>query len=271
MYVLEMFPYPSGNIHMGHVRNYTMGDVLARFRKAQGHDVIHPMGWDAFGLPAENAAKERGIHPKGWTYDNIANMRDQLKSMNLSLDWDREFATCDPEYQTQQQKIFLKFLENGIAERRLSYVNWDPVEDTVLANEQVIDGKGWRSGAPVERRELTQWFFRITDFAEELLDGLQTLDGWPEKVRTMQENWIGKSSGLHARFDLGANDSGFDHVDIYTTRPDTLFGASFVGISPGHPIAKNLWARMTKWPPSYATASKQEPAKRPSNRLKKKA
>ena len=239
-FVLEMFPYPSGNIHMGHVRNYTMGDVLARFRKAQGHDVLHPMGWDAFGLPAENAAKERGIHPKGWTYDNIANMRDQLKSMNLSLDWDREFATCDPAYQTQQQKIFLKFLDHGIAERRLSYVNWDPVEETVLANEQVIDGKGWRSGASVERRELTQWFFKITDFAEELLDGLKSLDGWPEKVRIMQENWIGKSSGLHARFALGANDDDFAHIDIYTTRPDTLYGASFVGISPGHPIAKKL-------------------------------
>ena len=239
-YILEMFPYPSGNIHMGHVRNYTMGDVLARFRKAQGHDVLHPMGWDAFGLPAENAAKERGIHPKGWTYDNIANMRDQLKSMNLSLDWDREFATCDPAYQTQQQKIFLKFLDHGIAERRLSYVNWDPVEETVLANEQVIDGKGWRSGASVERRELTQWFFKITDFAEELLDGLKSLDGWPEKVRIMQENWIGKSSGLHARFALGANEHDFAHIDIYTTRPDTLYGASFVGISPGHPIAKKL-------------------------------
>lgn len=245
-YILEMFPYPSGNIHMGHVRNYTMGDVLARFRRAQGDDVLHPMGWDAFGLPAENAARERGIHPKGWTYDNISNMRDQLKSMNLSLDWDREFATCDPAYQKQQQKLFQILLEHGIAERRKSFVNWDPVEQSVLANEQVIDGKGWRSGAPVERRELTQWFFRITDFAEDLLEGIKTLDKWPDKVRLMQENWIGKSSGLQATFSLRENVYKFDTIDIYTTRPDTLYGASFVGLAPNHPIARSLAASDSK-------------------------
>src|SRR5881398_54981 len=201
-YVLEMFPYPSGRIHMGHVRNYTMGDVLARFMRARGYNVLHPMGWDAFGLPAENAAMERKVAPKAWTYDNIAAMKKQLKSIGLSLDWSREFATCDPSYYKHQQKLFLDFLRDGLAEREKRKVNWDPVDMTVLANEQVIEGRGWRSGADVERRKLSQWFLRITDFAEDLLDGLETLDDWPEKVRVMQENWIGKSRGLQFRFRL---------------------------------------------------------------------
>ncbi|KGM87697.1 leucyl-tRNA synthetase [Roseovarius mucosus DSM 17069] len=239
-YVLEMFPYPSGRIHMGHVRNYTMGDVVARYKIATGHNVLHPMGWDAFGMPAENAAMASGGHPKDWTYANIADMRAQMKPLGLSIDWSREFATCDPEYYGQQQALFLDFLEHGLVYRKNAVVNWDPVDMTVLANEQVIDGKGWRSGAEVERRELTQWFFRISDHAEELLEALDGLDNWPAKVRLMQENWIGKSRGLQFAFGLIDGPEGHDRVEVYTTRPDTLMGASFVGISPDHPLAKTL-------------------------------
>ena len=243
-YVLEMFPYPSGRIHMGHVRNYAMGDVVARYRRAQGHSVLHPMGWDAFGMPAENAAMERGVHPKGWTYDNIAAMREQLKALGLSIDWSREFATCDPEYYGQQQAWFLKLLERGLVYRKEATVNWDPVDMTVLANEQVIDGRGWRSGAVVEKKKLTQWFLRITDYADDLIEGLSTLDRWPDKVRTMQENWIGRSTGLRFSFDFaGAPPSGFEAgLEVYTTRPDTLFGAAFVGIAPDHPLAEQMGA-----------------------------
>ncbi len=240
-YVLEMFPYPSGAIHMGHARNYVMGDVVARFKRAKGFNVLHPMGWDAFGMPAENAAIERGIHPKGWTYENIAAMRSQLKLLGLSIDWEREFATCDPEYYGKQQKWFLELLARGLVYRKESVVNWDPVDNTVLANEQVVDGLGWRSGAPVEKRKLTQWFLRITDYADQLLEGLTTLDRWPDKVRLMQENWIGKSQGLRLKFPMaGAAPDGSDHIEVYTTRPDTLFGASFVGLAPDHPLAEAL-------------------------------
>jgi len=241
-YVLEMFPYPSGRIHMGHVRNYTMGDVVARYKIATGHNVLHPMGWDAFGMPAENAAMASGGHPKDWTYANIETMRAQMKPLGLSIDWSREFATCDPEYYGQQQALFLDFLDHGLVYRKNAVVNWDPVDMTVLANEQVIDGKGWRSGADVERRELTQWFFRISDFAEELLGALDTLDNWPAKVRLMQENWIGKSRGLQFAFGLIDGLEGHDRIEVYTTRPDTLMGASFIGISPDHPLAKRLEA-----------------------------
>jgi len=236
-YVLEMFPYPSGRIHMGHVRNYTMGDVVARYKMATGHNVLHPMGWDAFGLPAENAAMASGVHPGEWTYQNIADMKAQMKPMGWSLDWTREFATCDPEYYAQQQSMFLDFMEKGLVYRKNAVVNWDPVDLTVLANEQVIDGKGWRSGAEVERRELTQWFFKISDFSKELLDAIDGLDNWPAKVKLMQTNWIGKSRGL--QFSFERTDKG-DPITVYTTRPDTLMGASFVGISPDHPIAKQL-------------------------------
>jgi leucyl-tRNA synthetase len=243
-YVLEMFPYPSGRIHMGHVRNYAMGDVVARYKRAKGFSVLHPMGWDAFGLPAENAAMERKVHPKAWTYDNIAAMRDQLKSIGLSLDWSREIATCDPEYYAQQQRLFLDFLKAGLAYRRKSKVNWDPVDHTVLANEQVIDGRGWRSGALVEQRELTQWFFKITDFSDSLLGALDELPRWPEKVRTMQKNWIGRSEGLLIRWevarDAGHGGSPATEIEVYTTRPDTLFGASFLALSPDHPTALAL-------------------------------
>ena len=239
-YVLEMFPYPSGRIHMGHVRNYTMGDVVARYKIAGGHNVLHPMGWDAFGMPAENAAMASGGHPKDWTYGNIATMREQMKPLGLSIDWSREFATCDPEYYGQQQALFLDFLENGLVYRREAVVNWDPVDMTVLANEQVENGRGWRSGAEVERRELTQWFFRISDFAGELLEALDGLDDWPAKVRTMQENWIGRSRGLQFAFGLGDGPEGHDRIEVYTTRPDTLMGASFIGISPDHPLARQL-------------------------------
>jgi len=243
-YVLEMFPYPSGRIHMGHVRNYAMGDVVARYKRAQGFNVLHPMGWDAFGMPAENAAMERGVHPKGWTYDNIAAMREQLKALGLSVDWSREFATCDPEYYGKQQAWFLRLLRRGLVYRKEASVNWDPVDMTVLANEQVIDGKGWRSGATVEKRKLTQWFLRITDYADALIDGLKTLDRWPEKVRIMQENWIGRSKGLRFTFKFdGKAPAGHDAgLEVYTTRPDTLFGASFVGIAPEHPLAEQLAA-----------------------------
>jgi leucyl-tRNA synthetase len=237
-YVLEMFPYPSGRIHIGHVRNYTMGDVIARYKLSTGHNVLHPMGWDAFGMPAENAAMQEGGHPKEWTYNNIAVMRSQMKPLGLSIDWSREFATCDPQYYGQQQAMFIDFLEAGLVYRKNAVVNWDPVDMTVLANEQVIEGKGWRSGAPVERRELTQWFFRISDFAGELLDAIDGLDDWPEKVKLMQRNWIGKSRGLQFSFGLIDGPHGHDRVEVYTTRPDTLMGASFVGISPDHPLAK---------------------------------
>ncbi|WP_322882944.1 leucine--tRNA ligase [Sinorhizobium medicae] len=244
-YVLEMFPYPSGRIHMGHVRNYTMGDVVARYKRARGFNVLHPMGWDAFGMPAENAAMERGVHPASWTYQNIASMKAQLKVMGLSLDWSREFATCDPEYYQRQQHLFLDFLEKGLVYRKQSKVNWDPVDNTVLANEQVIDGRGWRSGALVEQRELTQWFFRITDFSQDLLDSLDTLDEWPEKVRLMQKNWIGRSEGLSVRWELDpATVPGEEkELTVYTTRPDTLFGASFLAISADHPLAREAAAK----------------------------
>ena len=241
-YVLEMFPYPSGRIHMGHVRNYTMGDVVARYKRARGFNVLHPMGWDAFGMPAENAAMERGVHPAEWTYQNIAAMKAQLQRMGLSLDWDRELATCDPEYYAQQQALFLDMLEAGFVARRSSIVNWDPVDQTVLANEQVIDGKGWRSGAPVERRELVQWVFRISEMADELLAAIDGLKDWPEKVRLMQANWIGRSRGLQFAFETIGAPAGFERIEVYTTRPDTLLGASFVAISPDHPLARALEA-----------------------------
>ncbi|MDB5377952.1 MAG: leucine--tRNA ligase, partial [Rubritepida sp.] len=263
-YVLEMFPYPSGKIHMGHVRNYTLGDVVARYKRARGHLVMHPMGWDAFGLPAENAARERGTHPAAWTYANIANMRTELKRMGLSLEWAREFATCDPEYYGQQQKLFQDFLAAGLVERKESWVNWDPVDGTVLANEQVIDGKGWRSGAPVEKKLLSQWFFAITKFAPDLLESLATLDRWPERVRLMQANWIGRSEGARVRFQLaresldvvGSNSGavalttaepapvdGIAEVEVFTTRPDTLFGMSFLAVAAEHPLAAAAAAR----------------------------
>ncbi|WP_424991051.1 leucine--tRNA ligase [Fluviibacterium sp. S390] len=241
-YVLEMFPYPSGNLHMGHVRNYAMGDVVARYKAAQGFSVMHPMGWDAFGLPAENAAIERNIHPGEWTYANIANMKQQFASLGLSLDWSREFATCDPDYYGQQQALFIDFLDKGLVYRKNAVVNWDPVDMTVLANEQVENGRGWRSGALVERKELTQWFFRISEHSEELLTALDGLTDWPEKVRSMQANWIGKSQGLRFAFDLTAPAGGQEKIEVYTTRPDTLMGASFVGISPDHPLARALEA-----------------------------
>ncbi len=236
-YVLEMFPYPSGRIHMGHVRNYTMGDVVARYKRARGFNVLHPMGWDAFGMPAENAAMEQKVHPGDWTYRNIAAMRDQLKIMGLAIDWTREIATCHPDYYRHEQAMFLEFLKAGLVYRRKSLVNWDPVDNTVLANEQVIDGLGWRSGAKVEKRELNQWFFRITDFADELLDELKTLERWPAKVRLMQENWIGRSEGLSVWFDLDGREG---RLRVFTTRHDTIFGASFCAISPEHPLAATL-------------------------------
>ncbi|WP_062762208.1 leucine--tRNA ligase [Falsirhodobacter sp. alg1] len=239
-YVLEMFPYPSGRIHMGHVRNYTMGDVVARYKSSCGFSVLHPMGWDAFGMPAENAAMEQGGHPKDWTYANIAVMKDQMKPLGLSIDWSREFATCDPEYYGQQQAMFLDMMDAGLVYRKSAQVNWDPVDMTVLANEQVIDGKGWRSGADVERRELTQWFFRISDFADDLLAGLDGLKDWPEKVRLMQANWIGQSRGLQFAFSTVDAPEGYDRLEVYTTRPDTLMGASFAAISADHPLAKYL-------------------------------
>ncbi len=239
-YVLEMFPYPSGRIHMGHVRNYTMGDVISRYKISRGFSVLHPMGWDAFGMPAENAAMEQGGHPREWTYGNINDMRAQMKPLGLSIDWTREFATCDPEYYGQQQSLFIDFLARGLVYRKAATVNWDPVDMTVLANEQVIDGKGWRSGALVERRELTQWFFRISKFSEELLGALDRLDAWPEKVKLMQRNWIGKSRGLQLAFDLVEGPEGHDGIEVYTTRPDTLMGATFVAISPDHALARDL-------------------------------
>ncbi len=239
-YVLEMFPYPSGRIHIGHVRNYTMGDVLARYKKMRGNEVLHPMGWDAFGMPAENAAMEKGVHPGSWTRDNIANMKAQLKRLGFALDWSREIATCDPEYYGHEQALFLDLHAAGLVYRKESAVNWDPVDQTVLANEQVIDGRGWRSGALVEKRKLSQWFLKITDFADELLEGLGSLENWPEKVRLMQENWIGKSQGLQFRFH--SRDRATE-VEVFTTRPDTIFGASFVAIAADHPIALALAAK----------------------------
>ena len=238
-YVLEMFPYPSGRIHIGHVRNYTMGDVIARYRRMQGFEVLHPMGWDAFGMPAENAAMEKGVHPGGWTRDNIAAMRKQLKRLGFALDWSRELATCEPEYYGHEQALFLDLYAAGLVYRKESAVNWDPVDQTVLANEQVIDGKGWRSGAQVERRKLSQWFLKITDFADELLEGLDTLEDWPEKVRSMQANWIGKSQGLTFSFNLNGSETA---IPVYSTRPDTIFGASFVAIAADHPIAQSIAA-----------------------------
>ncbi|MDP2086118.1 MAG: leucine--tRNA ligase, partial [Gemmobacter sp.] len=239
-YVLEMFPYPSGRIHMGHVRNYTMGDVVARTKMAQGYSVLHPMGWDAFGMPAENAAMEQGGHPATWTENNIEVMKGQMKPLGLSIDWTREIATCRPDYYGQQQAMFLDFLKAGLVYRKAAVVNWDPVDMTVLANEQVIDGKGWRSGAAVERRELTQWFFRISDYSEELLSALDGLANWPEKVRLMQANWIGKSRGLQFSFETVGAPAGFERLEVYTTRPDTLLGASFAAISADHPLARAL-------------------------------
>ncbi len=240
-YVLEMFPYPSGRIHMGHVRNYTMGDVIARYKRARGFNVLHPMGWDAFGMPAENAAWHNKSHPADWTHANIASMRTQLKSMGLSLDWSREIATCDAAYYKHQQKMFLDFLDAGLVVRKKSKVNWDPLDFTVLANEQVIDGRGWRSGALVEQRELTQWFFKITDFAEDLLASLDDLPRWPEKVRLMQANWIGRSEGLALRFELEpAPQVAAREVEVYTTRADTLFGAKFLGVAADHPLATEV-------------------------------
>jgi leucyl-tRNA synthetase len=239
-YVLEMFPYPSGRIHMGHVRNYTMGDVLARYKRMIGHEVLHPMGWDAFGMPAENAAMEKKVHPGTWTRANIAAMRAQLKRLGFALDWSRELATCEPDYYGQEQALFLDLYKAGLVYRKESEVNWDPVDMTVLANEQVIDGRGWRSGELVERRKLSQWFLKITDFADELLEGLDTLDQWPDKVKLMQENWIGKSQGLRFRFALDTPVAGQDGFDVFTTRPDTIFGASFAGIAADHPIAQAL-------------------------------
>ena len=238
-YVLEMFPYPSGRIHMGHVRNYTMGDVVARWRRAQGYNVLHPMGWDAFGLPAENAAMQKGVHPGAWTYKNIEEMRGQFKRLGLAIDWSREFATCDVGYYRHQQAMFLDMLARGLVYRKESWVNWDPVDGTVLANEQVIDGKGWRSGAPVERRKLAQWMFKITAFADDLLKETQNLERWPEKVRLMQTNWIGRSEGARMRFPLQGRDGG---VEVFTTRPDTLWGASFIAVAPDYPLAAELAA-----------------------------
>ncbi len=242
-YVLEMFPYPSGRIHMGHVRNYTMGDVVARYKSANGFNVLHPMGWDAFGLAAENAAMEKGIHPATWTFQNISDMKAQLKPLGFSLDWSREIATCHPEYYRHQQAMFIDMMDKGLIYRKNAVVNWDPVDMTVLANEQVEQGRGWRSGALVERRELTQWFFRISEYSDELLAAISTLDNWPTKVKLMQENWIGKSRGL--QFSFERTDDGAP-IEVYTTRPDTLMGASFVGISPDHPISKALEAKNPK-------------------------
>ena len=240
-YVLEMFPYPSGRIHMGHVRNYTLGDVVARYRRARGFNVLHPMGWDAFGLPAENAAMERGVHPGKWTTENIGAMRTQLRGMGLSYDWDRELATCTPDYYQHEQRMFLRFLDKGLAYRKESWVNWDPVENTVLANEQVVDGRGWRSGAEVERRLLSQWFLKITEYADDLLDAIDGLDRWPDRVRLMQQNWIGRSEGAEVSFRLnGAGADGSDAITVFTTRPDTLFGASFLAVAANHPISLAL-------------------------------
>ena len=236
-YCLEMFPYPSGRIHMGHVRNYTIGDVLARFKSLQNYNVLHPMGWDSFGMPAENAARQNNLDPKTWTEKNIAIMKSQLKKLGLSIDWDREISTCSSKYYEHQQKFFLEMYDKGLVYRKENYVNWDPVDQTVLANEQVIDGKGWRSGAIVERKKLNQWFFNITKFSEELLNNLESLNEWPNKVKVMQKNWIGKSFGCEVKFEIEGNEE-IKMVECYTTRPDTLFGMSFLALSIDHPIAK---------------------------------
>ena len=239
-YCLSMFPYPSGNLHMGHVRNYTLGDVISRFKRMRGFNVLQPMGWDAFGLPAENAAIQNKVPPAEWTRSNIDHMRGQLRSLGLAYDWSRELATCEPDYYRWEQWLFTRLMKKGLVYRKNSVVNWDPVDNTVLANEQVIDGRGWRSGALVEQRDLTQWFFRISDFAEELDEALDELDGWPEKVRTMQRNWIGKSSGIEIDFPLVAPLGGIDTVTCFSTRPDTMHGASFIAISPDHPLSLAL-------------------------------
>ena len=236
-YCLEMFPYPSGKIHMGHVRNYTIGDVLARYKKLQGFNVLHPMGWDSFGMPAENAARQNKLDPKSWTEKNIINMKEQLMKLGLSIDWDREISTCSPQYYKHQQKFFLELYDKGLVYRKENYVNWDPVEQTVLANEQVIDGKGWRSGVPVQRKKLNQWFFNISSFSEELLQGLESLNDWPNKVKIMQKNWIGKSFGCEVKFKI-LNNSDVKEIICFTTRPDTLFGSSFLALSIDHPISK---------------------------------
>ncbi len=236
-YCLEMFPYPSGKIHMGHVRNYTIGDVLARYKALQNYNVLHPMGWDSFGMPAENAAKENDLDPKDWTEKNISVMKSQLKKLGLSIDWDREISTCSPEYYKHQQRFFLELFNKGLIYKKENYVNWDPVDQTVLANEQVIDGKGWRSGATVERKKLSQWFFKISKFSDELLKGLDQLDKWPNKVKVMQKNWIGKSFGCEIDFKVEGNKS-INNIKCFTTRPDTLFGFSFLAVSADHPISK---------------------------------
>ena len=236
-YCLEMFPYPSGKIHMGHVRNYTIGDVLARYKKLQNYNVLHPMGWDSFGMPAENAAKENNLDPKIWTEKNISVMKSQLKKLGLSIDWDREISTCSPDYYKHQQLFFLELYNKGLVYKKENYVNWDPIDQTVLANEQVIDGKGWRSGAVVERKKLSQWFFRISKFSDELLLGLDKLDKWPSKVKVMQKNWIGKSFGCEIDFKIEGSTT-IKNIKCFTTRPDTLFGFSFLGVSIDHPISK---------------------------------
>src|SRR6056300_803900 len=236
-YCLEMFPYPSGKIHMGHVRNYTIGDILARYKKLKGFNVLHPMGWDSFGMPAENAARQNNLDPKSWTEQNIKNMKSQLKKLGLSIDWNREITTCSPQYYKHQQEFFLELYDKGLVYRKESYVNWDPVDKTVLANEQVIDGKGWRSGATVERKKLNQWFFKITKFSKELLESLDALNNWPNKVKVMQENWIGKSYGCEIKFKI-ESEKKINEIKCYTTRPDTLFGMSFLALSIDHPIAK---------------------------------
>ena len=236
-YCLEMFPYPSGKIHMGHVRNYTIGDVLARFKSLEGYNVLHPMGWDSFGMPAENAARQNNLDPKSWTEKNISIMKSQLKKLGLSIDWNREISTCSPSYYRHQQEFFLEMFDKGLVYRKENYVNWDPVDQTVLANEQVIDGKGWRSGAPVERKKLNQWFFNITKFSEELLENLENLNEWPNKVKIMQKNWIGKSYGCEINFKVEGSQK-IENIACYTTRPDTLYGMSFLALSVDHPLAK---------------------------------
>ena len=236
-YCLEMFPYPSGNIHMGHVRNYTIGDVLARYKMMKNFNVLHPMGWDSFGMPAENAAKQNNLDPKSWTEKNISNMKNQLKKLGLSIDWDKEISTCSPDYYKHQQKLFLEFYDKGLVYRKENYVNWDPVDQTVLANEQVIDGKGWRSGAQVERKKLNQWFFNISKFSDDLLKSLDDLKLWPNKVKIMQKNWIGKSFGCEINFKIKDNQD-IKEIKCYTTRPDTLYGMSFLAVSVDHPLSK---------------------------------
>ncbi len=242
-YVLEMFPYPSGDIHMGHVRNYTLGDLIARYKRAKGFNVLHPMGWDSFGLPAENAAISNNVHPKSWTEKNIQNMKAQLKKMGLSYDWSKELSTCASDYYKHEQKIFIDFYKKGLAYQKETIVNWDPVEQTVLANEQVIDGRGWRSDAIIEKKRMKGWFLKITDFAEELLEDLKTLKNWPEKVKLMQKNWIGKSLGAHIDFHIKELN---DKVTVFSTRPDTLFGASFIALSPEHQLVDELKKKYPK-------------------------